>query len=66
MIGQLMGKEEVNAAMVLALSGALVALVAKGEGPLSFGRLVSGVLSNPAPKAAVDTRTTASVLNAAR
>lgn len=49
MIGKLLGKEEVNAAVVLALSGAVMAMVAKGDGPPSFGRVVSGVLSNPVP-----------------
>ena len=49
MIGKLLGKEEVNAALVLALSGAVMVLVARGDGPLSLGRAVSGVLSNPVP-----------------
>jgi hypothetical protein len=52
MIGKLLGKEEVNAALVLALSSAVMVLVAKGDGPLSLGRVVSGVLSNPVPKGA--------------
>lgn len=50
MIGKLFGKEEVNAALVLALSGAVMALVARGSGPLTLGRVVSGVLSNPVPR----------------
>ncbi len=52
MIGKMLSKEEVNAALVLALSGAVTVLVAKGgaDGPLSLGRVVSGVLSNPVPK----------------
>jgi hypothetical protein len=49
MIGKLMNKEEVNAALVFALSGALMVLVAKGDGPLLLGRVVVGVLSNPVP-----------------
>ena len=49
MIGNLMNQEEVNAALVLALSGALMVLVAKGDVPLSLGRGVTGVLSNPLP-----------------
>jgi hypothetical protein len=49
MIGKLLGKEETNAAVVLALSGALMVLVAKGDGTLSLGRVVTGVLSNPVP-----------------
>ena len=49
MIGNLLGKEEVNAALVLAQSGAVMVLVAKGDGPLSLGQVVAGVLSNPIP-----------------
>ena len=49
MIGKLPRKEEVNAALVLALSGSIVALVANGPGPLSPGRIASGTLSNPIP-----------------
>jgi len=49
MIGKLLGKEEVNAALVLALSGAATLLVANGPAPVSLGRIVSGVLSNPVP-----------------
>lgn len=52
MMGKPFGKEEVGAAVVLALSGAVVALVSRGDGPLSPGRFVSGVLSNPIPKGA--------------
>ena len=54
MIRKLLGKEEVGAAAVLALSGALVVLVCKGDGPPSPGRVVSGVLSNPIPGAATE------------
>ena len=50
MIGNLMSKEEVNGALVLALSGAIMALVVRADGPLSRGRLMSAVLSNPVPK----------------
>ena len=35
MIGNLLGTEEVNAAMVLFLSGAVTVLVANGPGPVS-------------------------------
>jgi len=56
MIGKLLGKEEVNAALVLALSGAAMVLVAKGDGPPSVRRVVAGVLSNPVPKGAAATR----------
>ncbi len=45
MIGKLPSKEEVHAALVLALSGAVMALVANGPGPVSLGRMVSGALS---------------------
>lgn len=55
MIRKLLGKEEVGAAVVLALSGAVVVLVSRGDGPLSAGRLVSGVLSNPIPRGAKGT-----------
>ena len=62
MIGRLLGKEEVNAAVVLTLSGALMVLVAKGDGPLSLKWVVSGVLSNPIPvRGATGTRGYASV-----
>lgn len=56
MIGKLMRKEEVNAALVLALSGALMVLVAKGDEPLSLGQVVARVLPNPVPKGAAGTR----------
>lgn len=49
MIGKLFGKE-VNAALVLALSGTVVALVASGPGRVSLKQLASGVLSNPVPR----------------
>jgi hypothetical protein len=47
MIGKLLGKEETNAALVVALSGVLTLLVANGPGPVSLGRVVGGALSNP-------------------
>ena len=50
MIGRLLSKEETNAVLVVALSGAAAVLVARGRGPLSAGRLLSGVLSNPIPR----------------
>ncbi len=49
-IGNLLGNEEINAAAVLALSGTLMALAAKGRGPLSLKGVVSGTLSNPVPR----------------
>ena len=49
MIRRLFGKEEVGAAAVLALSGAIVVLVSRGAAPPSPGRPLAGVLSNPIP-----------------
>jgi hypothetical protein len=48
-IGELLARDEINAAAVLALSGTLVVLVAKGDGSLSLKRMVSALLSNPIP-----------------
>ena len=50
MIGKLLGSEGINAAMVVALSGTVIALVAKGDGPASLKSVVSRVLSNPVPR----------------
>jgi hypothetical protein len=60
MIGKPSGKEEVNAALVLALSGAVMVLVANGPGPVSLGRIASGALSNPVPGGAASTRRSSS------
>ncbi|MCA1731273.1 MAG: hypothetical protein LC751_18315 [Actinobacteria bacterium] len=49
-IGKLLSNEGINAAAVLALSGALMVLVDKGDGPLSLKGMVSGILSNPVPR----------------
>jgi hypothetical protein len=49
-IGDLLGNEGINAGAVLALSGALMVLTAKGKGPLSLKGMVSGTLSNPIPR----------------
>ena len=49
MIGKLFGKE-VNAALVLALSGTLATMVSNGPGRVSLKQLASGVLSNPVPR----------------
>ncbi|HKH10942.1 MAG TPA: hypothetical protein VKA73_07340 [Rubrobacter sp.] len=49
MIRKVLGNENVGAAAVLALSGVISVLACKREGPLSPGRVVSGVLSNPIP-----------------
>ena len=50
MIGKLLGSEGMNVAAVVALSGTLAALVAKGNGPMSLRGIVSGTLSNPVPR----------------
>ena len=49
MIGTLSSKET-NATLLVALSGMAMVLAAKGRRPLSAGRLLSGVLSNPVPR----------------
>ncbi len=49
MIGKLMTSDEVNGALVVALSGTIAVLVAKGPGRASLPRLLSGCLSNPIP-----------------
>ena len=46
-ISKLLGNERINATAVLALSGTLIILVAKGGGPLSLKGIVSGTLSKP-------------------
>ena len=61
MISKLLGKEEVNAALVLALSGAVTVLVANGSAPVSLGRIVSGALSNPVPGGVTGTHRSFSV-----
>lgn len=50
MFGKLFAREETTAALVLALSGTVMVLIAKGDGPLSSRRLASGALSNPVPQ----------------
>jgi hypothetical protein len=50
MFSKLLGSEEINAALVMALSGTIMVLAAKGDGPVSLKRLVSGTLSNPVPR----------------
>ncbi len=49
-IGKLLGSGEINAALVLALSGSIMVLAAKGDGPMSLKKVVSGALSNPVPR----------------
>ena len=48
MIGRLMNGE-VNGVLVVALSGTIAVLAARGTRPASSGHLLSGVLSNPVP-----------------
>ncbi len=55
-IGNLLGSEGANAATVLALSGTLIALVAKVDGPLSLKRAVAKILSDPVPAVVAATR----------
>lgn len=50
MIGKLTNNEGANAFLVIALSGTIAALAAKGPGRASLGRILSGVLSNPVPR----------------
>lgn len=50
MFSKLLGNEEANAAAVLALSATVIALVAKGAGPVSSRKVASRVLSNPVPR----------------
>ena len=49
MIGRLMTSEATGAVAVVALSGTIAALAAKGPGRATFGGILSGVLSNPVP-----------------
>jgi len=56
MIGKLLGKEEVNAVLVVVLSGTIMALVTNGPRPVSLGRIVSRALSNPVSGGAAGTR----------
>jgi hypothetical protein len=51
-IGNLLDNEGINATAVLALSGMLIILMAKGGGPLSLKGMVSRTLSNPVPQLA--------------
>jgi hypothetical protein len=47
MLGGLLCREEMSAALVLALSGMIIVLAANGPGPVSLKRVVSRALSNP-------------------
>ena len=51
MLHELLPNEETNAAaLVLALSGTILVLVARGDGPPSPNQVLSRVLSNPIPR----------------
>ncbi len=50
MIGRLMTSEATSAMAVVALSGTIAALAAKGPGRATFGSILSGVFSNPVPR----------------
>ena len=52
MISKLTTNGGANAFLVVALSGTIAALAAKGPAPASPGRILSGVLSNPVPRTA--------------
>ena len=51
-----LSNEGINAATVMVLSGTLMVMVAKGDGPVSLKGLVSGALSNPVPLRGVTAR----------
>ncbi len=50
MFSRLLGKEETNAALVLAFGGTIMLLVANGSDSVSLKRMVSRTLSNPVPR----------------
>jgi hypothetical protein len=50
MIGKLFSEGGANSTAVVVLSATLMVLAAKGDGPLTLGRLRHGVLSNPVPR----------------
>jgi hypothetical protein len=52
MIGKVLSSEETNAALVVALSATVMALAAKGDGPLSRERLLERVLPDPVARLA--------------
>jgi hypothetical protein len=61
MIGRLLSRHESNAALVVALSGAVAVLVARGGGSLFAGKLLSAVLSNPVPRTSERSRSGAPI-----
>jgi hypothetical protein len=52
-IDKLLSDEGINAATVMALSGTLMVMVARGDDPILLKGLVSGALSNPVPRRGV-------------
>lgn len=50
MTGEFMRKKETRVAPVIALSGSIATLVTRERGPLSLGRVASGVDSSPVPR----------------
>jgi hypothetical protein len=48
-MGNSWGSEGINTGAVLILSGMLVLLITKGDGPVSLKKMVRGCLSNPVP-----------------
>ena len=61
MFGRLFSKEETNAALVLALGGIIMLLVANGSGSVSLKRSISRALSNPVPRVSQITQADASL-----
>jgi hypothetical protein len=49
MLGKLLSREKTRSALILALSGTIVVLMANGPGAVSLKRIVSVALSNPVP-----------------
>ncbi len=49
MLGELLPREETRSALILALSGTIVLLIANNPGAVLLKRIVSVALSNPVP-----------------
>ncbi len=60
-IDKLLSNEGINAAVVMVLSGTLMVMMARGDGPLSLGRVLSDVLSHSVPMGASGYRRYSSV-----
>jgi hypothetical protein len=61
MIGKLLGRDEVYAALVLALSGYAMVAVARGGGPLSREHIMARVLPDPVAGVAAGIRRSSTV-----